>query len=155
MNTLRVFPIHHLSPKYLTIEPPIAQPTLAHLLCDGNPQLTSAPENMRGDTKLLLFCLEMQQKFADAIRPLEARHDELRAENGRLRDELSRARGGAEGLEREVADLEWERPDRYIRWKGKFLALVGYVLGRSMRLLRRAWREFQRWRERRRTHPLY
>ncbi|KAL7548424.1 hypothetical protein ACHAWF_011714 [Thalassiosira exigua] len=100
-------------------------PTLAQLLCEGTPQLTSAPENMRGDTKLLLFCLEMQQKFKDVLEPMEARHEELRTRSDRLQDELSQARRQVQTLERDVADLEWERPDGYILWKGRFVGTHG------------------------------
>ena len=87
------------------------QPTLTQLLCDGNPQLGSSPENMRGDPKLLLHCLEMQQKFKDVLTPKEAQRRQLQARSEQLYQELLEARSQIEQLEKDVASLKWERPD--------------------------------------------
>ncbi|KAL7543225.1 hypothetical protein ACHAXR_012530 [Thalassiosira sp. AJA248-18] len=130
-------------------------PTLTQLLCDGNPQLASAPENMRGDSNLLVFCLEMQQKFKDVIDPKEAQYDEQKAKNDELNYELSLARSQIQQLEKDVASLEWDRPDRYIYWKGRFLAFICYVLGKINQLWGGVKKVFLDWRDRRKTHPLY
>ena len=131
------------------------QPTLTKLLCDGNPQLTSAPENMRANSALLLFCLEMQQKFKDVLDPKEAQHRELKTHNENLHHQLSQARREVQRLEKEVSHLEWERPDWYIKWKGKFVGFICYVLGKLGGLFGRVKEAFWNWRERKKTHPLY
>lgn len=130
-------------------------PTLTQLLCDGNPQLGSAPEGMRGDSKLLLSCLDMQQKFKDVLDPKETQHNELQVQSDKLLHELSRARSQIRQLEKDVAYLEWERPDRYIYWRGRFLELVHYALGKMLHLIEMAKQAFWKWREKRKTHPLY
>mmetsp|Transcript_18223 Transcript_18223/g.38234 ORF Transcript_18223/g.38234 Transcript_18223/m.38234 type:complete len:184 (-) Transcript_18223:1648-2199(-) len=130
-------------------------PTLAELLCDGNPQLASAPENMRGDSKLLLVCLEMQQKFKDVMVPKDAQRAELQAQSNKYIHELSQARSRIEQLEREIAFLEWERPSRYIYWKRRMVAFICYLLEKTVQWFDWAWQAFQRWRNRRKTAPLY
>lgn len=131
------------------------KPTLTKLLCDGNQQLSSAPENMRGDSNLLIHCLEMQQKFKDVIIPKEDKHSELRAKSDELQHELSQARCYIDQLERDIAHLEWERPDQYIYWKGRFLDLCAYVLRKMIQAWEWVKLQFLKWREKRRTHPLY
>lgn len=127
------------------------QPTLTQLLCDGNSQLESAPANMTGDSNLLLVCLEMRQKFKDAIDPKEAQRNEFQEKSDRLQHELSQARRHIEQLKREVTYLEWERPDRYIYWKARLLSVLFSVLKKFI------WaRDVIRTRmDRRKTHPLY
>ena len=130
-------------------------PTLNQLLCDGNPHLSSAPENMRGDSNLLLFCLEMQQKFKDVIVPKEAQRKELQAKSDQLQHELSEASDRIRQLQEDVAILEWERPDRYIYWKGRLLEFIRYILDKMIQFWRLAKQAFLKWWNRRRTHPLY
>ena len=97
----------------------------------------------------------MQQKFKDVLDPKETQHHELQACSDQLRRDLSRASSQISQLEKEVAYLEWERPDRYIYWKGQFLDLVYYALGKMLHLIEMAKQAFLKWRERRKTHPLY
>ena len=106
---------------------------------------------MRGDSKMLLHCLEMQQKFKDVIDPKDEQHKELKVKAEQLKSELKQAKAHIDQLEKEVATLEWERPDQYIYWKGRFLDCIYYI--------RACWEIIKdalvRWKERRRTHPLY
>jgi len=130
-------------------------PTLAQLLCDGNPQLACAPANMRGDSNLLLACLEMQQKFKDVLDPKELQHNELRVQSDELQHELLQTRRKMQQLEKDVAYFEWERPDRYIYWKRRFVGVVNYVLGKLIWLFGLAKQTMRKWWNRRKTHPLY
>lgn len=103
---------------------------------------------------MLLHCLEMQQKFKDVIDPKEEKLEELKVKAEQLKSELKQAKAHIEHLEKEVATLEWERPDQYIYWKGRFLDCIYYIAQ-----VRACWEivkdAFERWKERRRTHPLY
>ena len=47
---------------------------------------------MRGDSALLLSCLDMQQAFKDVLIPMEAQHRNLQAESNRLQTELTQVR---------------------------------------------------------------
>ena len=100
---------------------------------------------------MLLHCLEMQQKFKDVIDPKDEQHKELKVKAEQLKSELKHAKTHIDQLEKEVANLEWERPDEYIYWKSRFLDCLYYI--------RACWEivkdVFVRWKERRRTHPLY
>ena len=110
---------------------------------------------MRGDSKLLLFCLSMQQKFKDVIGPKESQHSQLQAQNDKLHHELSDAKNRIRQLEKGVSTLVFERPDRYIYWKGRSKEFICYVLGKLNRVWEMIKGAFGRWRERRKTHPLY
>ena len=110
---------------------------------------------MRGDSKMLLHCLEMQQKFKDVIDPKEEKLEELKVKAEQLKSELKQAKAHIEHLEKEVATLEWERPDQYIYWKSRLLDCIQDLVAQ----VRTCWEmmkdAFVRWKERRRTHPLY
>lgn len=108
---------------------------------------------MRGDSALLLSCLEMQQSFKDILIPKEAQHRQLQAESERLQYELSQARKHIEELENEVATLERERPNQYIYWKRQFLEIMHRVLTKIMKWLENAKRVCRWLWEKRRTHP--
>jgi len=129
------------------------KPTINQLLCDGNPQLESAPSNMRGDSALLLSCLEMQQSFKDILIPKEAQHREIQAHSERLHHELSQARKYMEQLENEVATLERERPNQYIYWKGRFVEIMHRVMKKIMNWLDKSKRVCRWLWEKRKTHP--
>lgn len=129
------------------------KPTIKQLLCDGNSQLESAPKNMRGDSNLLLSCLDMQQTFKDVIIPIEAQYRELQDHSERLHFKLSEARKDVEQLENEVAFLEKERPDQYIYWKGQILEILRRLLNKIIQWLDIAKRVFRWLWEKRRTHP--
>ncbi len=131
------------------------QPTITALLCDGNPLLGSVPEYMRGDTTLVLECLEMQQKFKDVLSPLEVQHHDLRARSDALRYGLTQASVHIQVLEKDVATLEWERPDQYLRWRAQLLTFIRRVLDSVVQLLDTLKHEFWKWWERRKTHPIY
>ena len=102
-------------------------PTITKLLCAGNPCLTSVPEKMRGDTDLVLHCLDMQLTFTDVISPMEAEHCELQARSNELGCDLTQARAHLKDLEKEVASLKWERPDEYLQFKSDFLSFIRRV----------------------------
>jgi len=103
---------------------------------------------------MLLHCLEMQQKFKDVIDPKEEKLEELKVKEEQLKSELKQATQN-EHLEKEVATLEWERPDQYIYWKSRLRDCIYSILAQ----MRVCWEivkdAFVRWKERRRTHPLY
>ena len=125
------------------------QPTLTQLLCDGNPQLTSAPENMRGDSKLLLVCLEMETAFKDVLTPKETRLKELQDQSQQLHNELLQKRRRIEQLGQKITSLDWERPNRYIHWKQRFLAFIWSARGKVVHLLKMGKGVFSK-----RTHPV-
>lgn len=108
---------------------------------------------MRGDSSLLLSCLDMQQTFEDVIIPIEAQYRELQAHSERLHFKLSEARKDVEQLENEVACLEKERPDQYIYWKGRILEIVRRLLNKIIQWLDIAKRVFRWLWEKRKTHP--
>jgi hypothetical protein len=110
---------------------------------------------MRGDSTLVLTCLDMQQKFKDVISPLEVQHHDLRARYDELRYGLDQASGRINQLEKDIASLEWERPDQYLHWKAQFLALIRRLLDKVAKLRETLKREFWKWWERRKTHPIY
>ena len=110
---------------------------------------------MRGDPKLLLHCLEMQQKFKDVITPKEAQRRQLQAKSEQLYHELSEARSQIQQLEKDVASLKWERPDEYIRIKARVLEVVHYVVAKMKQFWNMLKNAVLRWYERRKTHPLY
>ena len=58
-------------------------------------------------------------------------------------------------LEKDIAHLEWERPYQYIYWKGRFLDLCAYVLHKMIQAWEWVKLQFLKWREKRRTDPLY
>lgn len=97
----------------------------------------------------------MQQKFKDVVVPKETQRRELQSQNAKLHNELSQAKEQIRKLEKDVAYLEWERPDRYIYWKGRIVALGRQIFAK----LRQCWEALKEmilnWRERRKTHPLY
>jgi hypothetical protein len=130
-----------------------AKQTITQLLCDGNPHLESAPKNMRGDSDLLLSCLDMKQTFKEALIPKEAQHRELQAQSERLHSELSQAMKDMEQLENEVANLEKERPDKYIYLKGLIQEIMHRVMNKSMQWSDILKRVCQRLWAKRRTHP--
>ena len=110
---------------------------------------------MRGESKLILACLEMQQKFKDVLDPKEAKRNELQAKSDQFHCDLSKARRRMEQLEKDIAHLEWERPDRYIHWKGRVGRVISYVVGRLAALFGSARQACRKWMDRRKTHPLY
>lgn len=110
---------------------------------------------MRGDTELLVACLEMQQKFKDVLDPKEAQYRELQAQSEQLHLELSQVRSQLRELEKDIAMLEWERPDWYIYWKGRCIDFMRFVLEKVLQLFEMVKGVFWRWWERRKTHPLY
>lgn len=130
-------------------------PTLRRLLCDGNPKLRCAPENMRGDSNLLISCLEMQLNFEEVIIPKEAELCELQATSVKLQFKLTQAKSRIEQLEKAIAELEWERPDRYIYWKGRLNDFVHHVREKITMWCEITKQSFYRWHERRRTYPRY
>ena len=95
----------------------------------------------------------MQQKFKDVLSPLEVQHHDLRARSDELGYGLTQASAHIQVLEKDVAILEWERPDQYLRWKAQFLAFIRHVLDKVVQLLETLKREFWKWWERRKTHP--
>ena len=132
------------------------KPTLTKLLCDGNQQLSSAPENMRGDSNLLIHCLEMQQKFKDVIVPKSTQRDELQIKSDQLHTDIFHANSRIQQLENEISDLEWERPDQYIRWKTRIMEYVVFILEKLRQLWDAVKQSFWKWWNRRKkTHPLY
>ena len=104
---------------------------------------------------MLLHCLEMQQKFKDVIEPKEERLAQLKVEREQLKSKLKQAKTHIDQLEKEVATLEWERADQYIYWKSRLLHCIHNTLAQ----VRACWEIVKdalvRWKERRRTHPLY
>ena len=104
---------------------------------------------------MLLHCLEMQQKFKDVIDPKDEKLEELKVKAEQLKSELKQAKAHIEHLEKEVATLEWERPDQFIYWKGRFLDCIHNTVTQ----MRVCWEIIKdalvRWKERRRTHPQY
>jgi len=110
-------------------------PTITKLLCDGNPCLTSVPEKMRGDTDLVLHCLDMILKFNDVISPMEAEHCELQARSNELCHDLTQARAFVKDLEKEVSSLKWERPDKYLQFKSDFLSFSRRVWERLVTMV--------------------
>jgi predicted RNase H-like nuclease (RuvC/YqgF family) len=108
---------------------------------------------MRGDSALLLSCLDMQQAFKDVLIPMEAQHRNLQAESNRLQTELTQARRDMEQLENEVANLVKERPDQYIHWKRRFLKVMHHARNKFQQWLENAKRVCRWLWEKRRTHP--
>jgi len=130
-------------------------PTLSELLCDDNPNLVSAPNNMRGNSNLLMWCLEMQQKYEDVIHPKTNTRDELHLKSTKLQNDIIAAQTQIQQLESEIAQLQEERPDDYIYWKGRVMTVIEFVLKKIKQLWQRAKRAYIAWREKRKTHPLY
>ena len=126
------------------------QPTLTQLLCEGNPQIVSAPENMTSNTKLLLVCLEMQTRFNEVLNLKETQRNHLQDQSLQLRSELSKKRQRVEQLEKSILSLEWERPDRYIYWKQQFLAFLCFVREKFRHLWKTGKGALSQ-----KTHPLY
>ena len=108
---------------------------------------------MRDDSALLLSCLDMQQKFKDVLVPKEAQRRELQAQSERLHYDLSEARRHVEQLENDVANMERERPNQYIYWKGRLLEIIHHVSNKIMKLIENAKKVFRWLWEKRRTHP--
>jgi hypothetical protein len=127
---------------------------MQELLCDNNPNLRSAPINMRGKSELLICCLEMQQKYKDVIDPKSKQRDDLLEKSNELQNDIAAAQRKIQQLEREIATLQEERPDDYIYYKGRAMIVVRYVLKLLWSLWSRAKQAVLAWRERR-THPLY
>ncbi|KAL7504328.1 hypothetical protein ACHAXN_002000 [Cyclotella atomus] len=94
-------------------------PTMQELLCDNNPNLRSAPINMRGKSELLICCLEMQQKYKDVIDPKSKQSDDLLEKSNKLQNDIAAAQRKIQQLESEIATLQEERPDDYIYYKGR------------------------------------
>jgi len=130
-------------------------PTLRQLLCDGNPKLSCAPESMRGDSNLLMHCLERQLNFKEIIVPKEAELGELRATSVKLQCELSQAKSRIKLQEKDIIELEWERPNRYIIWKSRFFDFIHRLHEKITQWCEMTKQSFYRWQERRRTYPRY
>lgn len=111
---------------------------------------------MRSDSKLLLWCLEMQQKFKDVIVPQSTQRDELQIKSDQLHTDIFHANSRIQQLENEISDLEWERPDQYIRWKTRIMEYVVFILEKLRQLWDAVKQSFWKWWNRRKkTHPLY
>jgi hypothetical protein len=130
------------------------QPTMQELLCDNNPNLEQAPPNMRGKSELLIWCLEMQQKYKDVIDPKSNRRKDLLDKSNTLQNDIAAAQRKIQQLESEIAMLQRERPSDYIYYKGRAMTVARHVLTLLRNLWHRAKQAFVAWRERR-THPLY
>lgn len=134
--------------------PSLLQPTLQELLCDNNPNLKTAPPNMGGKTSLLLWVLEMQQKYQDGIEPKTSKRNDLHEQSNKLQNEIDAAQRKIVQLENEIAALKKERPDDYILFKSRVMNAVRVVKKWLRRVWKRAGDAFVAWRERR-THPFY
>lgn len=141
-------------------------PTITKLLCDGNPCLKSVPEKMRGDTDMVLHCLDMQLKFTDVINPMKDEHREFQARSDELCRNLTEARALVKSLENDVATLKWERPDKYLQLKSDFLSfsrrmwerLVAMALKlkrESRKLLTKIMDRLDYGATKTKTHPMY
>ncbi|KAL3803873.1 hypothetical protein HJC23_004035 [Cyclotella cryptica] len=130
-------------------------PTLNELLCAENPTLETAPQNMRGNSKLLIWCLEMQQKFKDVIDPKTHQHEELQRKSTALQRNIRLAKERIQQLESEIEKLEFERPDDYIYLKGRVTDVVLYVFDKIIQLWDTIKNVFVAWWNRRQTYPLY
>ena len=110
---------------------------------------------MRGNSNLLMWCLEMQQKYEDVIHPKTNTRDELHLKSTKLQNDIIAAQRQIQQLESEIAQLQEERPDDYIYWKGRVMTVIEFVLKKIKQLWQRAKRVYIAWREKRKTHPLY
>lgn len=128
---------------------------MQELLCEDNPNLESAPINMRENSKLLVWCLEMQQKYKDVIDPKIVQRDELHQTSNKLQSDISAAQMRIQQLEKEIAQLQAERPNDYIYYKGRVMTVLGYLVDTMVKIWRRVKQAISAWRERRQTHPLY
>ena len=131
------------------------QPTLDEFLCEGNPNLRSAPVNMRGNSKLLIWSLEMQQKYLDVVEPKTNQRDELQQRSNQLQSDILSAQGRIQRLQNDIARLEVERPDGYIYWKRHIMTVLTFVANKLLLLWSFVKNTFLAWRDRRQTYPLY
>lgn len=133
---------------------PSRQPTMQELLCDNNPNLKTAPRNMSGKSDLLLWCLEMQQKYKDVIEPKTANRDELQEKSDQLQNDIAAARKKINNIENDIRNLKEERPDDYIMFKVRVITVIRLIVKRLRQLWKRARGAFLEWRDRR-TYPMY
>jgi predicted nuclease with TOPRIM domain len=110
---------------------------------------------MTDNRDLLFHCLEVQLKYKEIITAKTNQRDELQDDADKLRDELNNAAHCISELEKDVSSLQCERPDVYIRRKGRFVELVGYVSKKTVNywqmtkdVVLKSWND-------RRTHPQY
>ncbi len=129
-------------------------PTLKQFLCEGNVDLT-VPATMTDNRDLLFHCLEVQLKYKEIIAAKTNHRDELQVDADKLHDELNNAANCISELEKDVSSLEKERPDVYIRRKGRFVELMGNVSNKTVNywqmakdVVLKSWND-------RRTHPSY
>lgn len=130
-------------------------PTLKTILCNGNNDLTVAPEHMRDDTALLFHCLEMQLKFKEVIAAKSNQRDELQIKAEEIREELNNATNCISELEKDIAALVWERPDEYIRRKERFVELVKFASDKIVFYWRLTKDAALKWWNDHKTHPEY
>ena len=130
-------------------------PTLKNVLCEGNNDLTVAPGNMQNDTKMLFHCLKIQLKFKEVIEAKSNQKDKLQANADELREELKNTTDCIRELEKDIAALEWERPDEYIRRKERVVELVKIASDKIVFYWRLAKTAVLKWWNDRKTHPEY
>ena len=130
-------------------------PTLKSVLCEGNNDLTVAPEHMRNDTAMLSHCLEMQLKFREVIDAKTNQREDLQVNANELHEQLNNTTHCIGELEKDIAALEWERPDEYIRRKERFLELVKFASDKIVFYWRLTKDAVLKWWENHKTHPEY
>ena len=79
---------------------------------------------MRGNSNLLIWCLEMQQKYNDVIHPETNTHDELHRQSNTLQNDIIAAHRLIQQLESSIEEMNGERPDDYIYWKGRVMTVI-------------------------------
>lgn len=87
--------------------------------------------------------------------PKRRQQQELQNKLDQLNASLQDARTQIDRLQGEIASLEWERPDQYIYWKGKFLKLMEYLWKKLLELWDWVKVKFWRWWTGRQTHLTY
>ena len=130
-------------------------PTLRRVLCEGNNDLTVAPENMRDDTDLLFHCLEMQLKFKEVIVAKSNQREELQAKADEFREKQYNATNSISELDNDIAALEWERPGEYIRRKERVIELAGFASDKIVIYWRLTKDALLKWWHDHKTHPEY
>ena len=110
---------------------------------------------MRGNSNLLIWCLEMQQKYNGVIHPKTNTRDELHRQSITLQNDIIAAQRQIQQLESSIEEMKGERPDDYIYWKGRVMTVTMSVLKKLNQLWQRAKEVYLESRERRKTHPLY
>ena len=128
-------------------------PTLKGLLCEGNNDLSVAPENMRGSTDLLFHCLEFQQKLKEVTTAKSNQRDALQSQADEIHDEMNNTSARISKLEEDIAVLIHERPEEYIRWKERVIELSQFVGSKMTSYWRLTKTAFLKWLNEQRTHP--